>query len=63
MSCVPPTNTPEEIIASLKSKAAHWRREAEVAAAENQPEAAAACLDYAQHIETLIELERLKMLD
>jgi hypothetical protein len=60
MSYVPPVYTPEEIIASLKAHAARWRREAELA---DQPEGAAACLDYALHLETMMELERLRSLD
>jgi hypothetical protein len=57
--------TPEEVertkagVAEFERKAAYWERQSKLV-----PEAAAwCCIDYAQHLRTLAELERLKLLD
>jgi hypothetical protein len=49
-----------QIEAQLRLKAAYWRQEAKRFA--GRPEERW-CIDYAEHAETLAELERLKTLD
>jgi hypothetical protein len=57
--------TPEEIeqteedIANLERKAAYWEQQSKVVPADE----VWCCIDYAQHLRTLAELERLKLLD
>jgi hypothetical protein len=53
--------TSDEIIANLRLKAHYWRQEAATRFAGRPEEKW--CLDYAQHAETLAELERLRKLD
>lgn len=60
MSYEPPTYSDEEIITNLKLKAHYWRQEAKRFAGRPEEQW---CLDYAQHTETLAEMERLRGLD
>lgn len=55
-----PEPTREEVVRSLRLKAFYWRQEAERFA--GRPEERW-CIDYAEHAETLAELERLRVLD
>ena len=57
----PPDYTDEEILADLESKAAHWELEATLN--PDTPEIAAVCLDYAEHIRTMIECLRMDMME
>ena len=50
----------KKIIANLELKAQHWEDHAVIWAGQPVEEQ---CRDYAQHIRTMIELERLKQLD
>ena len=45
-------------MADLEDKAAHWELEATL-----KPDVAAACLDYAKHIRTMIECLRMDMME
>jgi hypothetical protein len=51
----------DEIIANLLLKAHYWRQEA-ATRFKGRPEAKY-CIEYAEHAETLAELERLRKLD
>jgi hypothetical protein len=53
--------SPDEIISGHLMRAYFWRKEATTRFA-GRPEAKI-CLEHAQHVETLAELERLRKLD
>jgi hypothetical protein len=61
MSYEPRDYTDEEILADWEMKAAHWELEATLN--PDTPEIAAACLDYAKHIRTMMECLRMDRLE
>ena len=54
-----PTYTAEEILASTEAHAAHWENEARYSPAD----VAFHCRDYAKHLRTIAECQRLNMLE
>ena len=59
MSYEPPIYTDEEILASTEAHAAHWENEARYSPAD----VAFHCRDYAKHLRTIAECQRLNMLE
>ena len=56
-----PDYSDAEIIADLEVKAAHWDLEATLN--PDTPDIAAVCLDYSQHLRTMIECLRMDLLE